>query len=763
METYKYNYNNYNYPPVQIPKNYPEYENSINDYKLQYFSYENNTYDNNYPTYQMKSFYTNQNPLNNNSNIYNIQTTNITNINYEPENNYINSEPNIIEAPKYINYNNANKKLVDNTKGKQNVVFINLLRQNNSRTNKINTLENQEKLPKDNFKTISDEVILKLNDITKNNTAIDLKGDEKNNNEKINYLKTSKNRIYEYNRLKYKKSNIASKIKLMKKNNNFITINDDVNSKKMQNSLNPKETKFKNFNKSTNNLTKLQKSKVFLNNNFSTNKIRDKLDSNFATIISQKKLKIFSSSKLIHTQFPRNSNNEIKKNKPEKIQSIKKPPITMKIINIKNSFKRLNTHKLISPLRKISYKKLINVKQSPNNENKIKARTNTHRNKIAKININSKVNTSIYTKTKLSSKNYNQYNTINSEAYLKNRDSISKEKKLNFSSNKIKKNSPNERSALKNDEKIGANETIQNFIQRANKFKNNSLKLLKKKNNTKINTKTNITEKNEEANKSKIRKKINKSTKEKSYLNNSRKINDEESRIFLNETAAILSNRKNFNSIGKDHFNKTGKFINQKKNIFIFKKKIHRKNSSLSFNKIPSERIYKNNKSFKGFSSEKKLKTIKKKYKFTQHNKKSKIIIKERNKEYLSEFTGFNNFFNSVNLNKSEEVKYNLNLTESYPKNEIYMKIEEYYNNNDSINNNKDNIKVEEKKENREENEDENKEEGEENILNHKSFILDLNNTIPINEKQLKDAFNNQSIIKSNNNVKSRPKIGNIN
>jgi hypothetical protein len=91
------------------------------------------------------------------------------------------------------------------------------------------------------------------------------------------------------------------------------------------------------------------------------------------------------------------------------------------------------------------------------------------------------------------------------------------------------------------------------------------------------------------------------------------------------------------------------------------------------------------------------------------------------------------------------------------------MKIEEYYNNNDSINNNKDNIKVEEKKENREENEDENKEEGEENILNHKSFILDLNNTIPINEKQLKDAFNNQSIIKSNNNVKSRHKIGNIN
>ena len=185
METYKYNYNNYNYPPVQIPKNYPEYENSINDYKLQYFSYENNTYDNNYPTYQMKSFYTNQNPLNYNSNIYNIQTTNITNINYEPENNYINSEPNIIEAPKYINYNNANKKPIDNTKGKQNVVYNNLLRQNNSRTNKINTLENQEKLPKDNFKTISDEVTLKLNDITKNNTAIDLKADEKNNNEKI--------------------------------------------------------------------------------------------------------------------------------------------------------------------------------------------------------------------------------------------------------------------------------------------------------------------------------------------------------------------------------------------------------------------------------------------------------------------------------------------------------------------------------------------------------------------------------------------------
>ena len=67
------------------------------------------------------------------------------------------------------------------------------------------------------------------------------------------------------------------------------------------------------MNKSTNNLNKFKKSKVFFTNNFSTKKLKDKSESNFATLISQKKLKIFSSYKLIHAQSPKNSNNRNQK------------------------------------------------------------------------------------------------------------------------------------------------------------------------------------------------------------------------------------------------------------------------------------------------------------------------------------------------------------------------------------------------------------------------------------------------------------------
>ena len=374
---------------MQVQKNYQEYENSINNYPSEYINYESNTIDDNYPNYQMKSFYANQNILNYNNNIYNVQTANITN-NYQPENYLINSEQNINGITNNMN-NNVNKTPTDTIKRKQNLVYISSVSQKNNRINKIKTLENKDKIiisnninnqgkqPKDNIKPISDEPRIKLDDTIKNNSSIKINteeknNNEKNNNEKINYLKTSENHIYEYNPIKNKKRNMIKNMNRIKKNNNFITINDAFHNKNTRNSLYSKEAKFKTMNKSNNNLNKFKKSKVFFTNNFSTKKLKDKSESNFATLISQKKLKIFSSYKLIHAQSPKNSNNEIKNIIPEKMHSINKPPLSMKTMKLKNSYKRLNTPNLISTFRKTSTKKLVDVKQSPKNQN------NSHKN-----------------------------------------------------------------------------------------------------------------------------------------------------------------------------------------------------------------------------------------------------------------------------------------------------------------------------------------------------------------------------------------------
>ena len=67
----------------------------------------------------------------------------------------------------------------------------------------------------------------------------------------------------------------------------------------------------------------------------------------------------------------------------------------MKTMKLKNSYKRLNTPNLISTFRKASTKKLVDVKQSPKNQNKNnKVNNNTDRNKKIIIKIaNSNINT----------------------------------------------------------------------------------------------------------------------------------------------------------------------------------------------------------------------------------------------------------------------------------------------------------------------------------------------------------------------------------
>ena len=63
--------------------------------------------------------------------------------------------------------------------------------------------------------------------------------------------------------------------------------------------------------------------------------------------------------------------------------------------------------------------------------------------------------------------------------------------------------------------------------------------------------------------------------------------------------------------------------------------------------------------------------------------------------------------------------------------------------------------KIEKDEESIEDNEKNENNEGNDNdVLNHKSFILDLNNIIPINEKKLRDTIGESQLTNSNNNIK---------
>ena len=194
-----------------------------------------------------------------------------------------------------------------------------------------------------------------------------------------------------------------------------------------------------------------------------------------------------------------------------------------------------------------------------------------------------------------------------------------------------------------------------------------------------------------------------------------------------------FSRKKIIYSRGKNSKEEKEVIVNQKKNIFSFMKKTHKKESFHSHDKLSEEKIDMHNKSYKGFSSIKKLEEIKKKYKFFPHTKEKKNIIKDKNIDYIEESNIFSKLINSMDLNKSNEVR-NLNLTEFLPQ-KIKKQNEE-----------KDEIKILENEE-----EEKNEENENDDMLNRKSFILDLNNVIPINEKQLRDTMNKPHL--TNNNI----------
>ena len=693
-------YSNYNYQQIQIPNNYPLYENSINELQSKYIAQSNN-YFNNYSQYEINQYIHNPTEINISSNIYNIQSNEIIDNNNPSENYYINNNKNAkIKIPEDKN-GYFDKIPKDNLKGKHNS-----LKQKN-KFNKINRIkillneyelkeknenkenkENKEKQPKDNYKKYLNENELIKNKRKNKNLNIkininDNNAKEINNDNNYNdtllyqkkYLRTNENQ------LPSKKNSIKTIERIQK--NNLISINDVLsNNKKNTRSSNLKDYKsntIKSINNKTltkskqkstnllrpkiNNLKKNENNQI--DKDFSTNKIaiikdKEKSDSNFASLINQKKLKMFSSFKQINnTEI--NNEESLSKIKPERM-TISKNTLAEKkrTINLNKNLGRLYSPQLTSSTK--------NKTQTEIKKTKViikKRNTNTNINKQFKRNISYNIDTaSSNTKKKFSS---NTYLTERGIGNLSNRNVLKNKKKLSTTAN------------------------------RGSTIIRKQLSLR----DSKINTEENNNNKNN----------------------------------LYNRNTMRFSRKKIIYSRGKNSKEKKEIIVNQKKNLFSFMKKTHKKESFHSHDKLSEEKIDMHNKSYKGFSSIKKLEEIKKKYKFFPHTKEKKNIIKDKNIDYIEKSNIFSKFINSMDLNKSNEVR-NLNLTEFLPQN-IKKQNEE-----------NEDIKILENEE-----EEKNEENENDDLLNRKSFILDLNNVIPINEKQLRDTMNKPHLTNNNINI----------
>ena len=217
--------------------------------------------------------------------------------------------------------------------------------------------------------------------------------------------------------------------------------------------------------------------------------------------------------------------------------------------------------------------------------------------------------------------------------------------------------------------------------------------------------------------------------------------------------------------------------FNKKKSLFSFSRKTYRKHSLLKskINISSDERKELEN---RRFSSSKKLEQIKKKYKFQPKVKGAKDNLQERNKKFFGSYKVFTNLLNSSNLeddiiqdediNKSTNDENKDNNIQNLPNkcknkkdlsnnfNNENKKINDKVNNNNANNenivedknemkfndlenkniNDKKNISIENI------NDDIKNDDNQDDILNNKSFILDLNNVIPINEKELEMTVN---------------------
>ena len=721
METF-----DYNYQQIQIPYYLPIPQNPINGIKEKHIQ-QYNISPEYYPNIETQAYPLNTDELFLPNNIYeNNQTVNINN---PIENNNINNI--------YLLNNKQNKKIPkdgnivktpkDNTKRKK--IIKNKFALKNEKLNKIhnvhvvinenelyddnnNNKNNNEKQPIDNYKKYNNDVG-KLQ-TTKWNKNFNMKirtddiNSKDNNPYHFNYLKTTENNLYEYNpKIKTVKKNSLKTIDRIKKNN-LISISDaHMNKKneniKQSNSNNKSINKPKISNKS-NNKQKINKKKSItnkepnkskiLNKNLSTYRINKKRDSNFCVIINKKKLEMFSSFKNLHNK----TKNTIEENKNENKSSKFKEKMK-KIINLEKNYGRLYSPQLTNP-------NYINNTKSPKEILKT-------REKLKNKSINTKIK-----------------KTLNRNVSYNIDTNCSIEKKNNFNNNNNKASSsrifPNKKSDISQKKNFFKGKKSIDLTQEKKPKniikKQYSLRLSKPNENEEIKNKYNI---NTYTLTGKTRKKM----------------------IY-----SRINNDSEFKNV----------VTNQKKKFFSFMKKIHN-NNKYRGDSLLEEKNDMNNKTYKGFSTSKKLEEIKKKYKFYPHSKEKKSLLKDKNK--IIDYIGESNIrsrlkysMNLMELEKEDEIQ-KFNLTELIPQNTFNSNKEEenpFIKNEDKNTKEKKVSKIIEKdEESIEDNEKNENNEGNDNdVLNHKSFILDLNNIIPINEKKLRDTIGESQLTNSNNNIK---------
>ena len=194
---------------------------------------------------------------------------------------------------------------------------------------------------------------------------------------------------------------------------------------------------------------------------------------------------------------------------------------------------------------------------------------------------------------------------------------------------------------------------------------------------------------------------------------------------YLNPKTRGISNKNLANSKNGTEKNEV---VEQKKNSYNFRHKTTKNVSLQGHNVFSEENRDLHNTSYKGFSAFKKLEEIKKKYKFRPQIKEKKAHLIERNSNinYVEESQGLAKLLSSNNLIEKSFNDEN-NSAKSSQK-------DEDNNNSDEISDNTSN----------KENDD---------ILNSKSFILDLNNVIPINEKELINTVSKISLPNSKTEV----------
>ena len=794
--------NNYNYNNITTINN--NNYNKINSINIIFDA--NNIYNNNDNKNYIK--YNNFNDIGFMENNYNKRMNLLKNennklkIEKQPKDNFKNYTDSVSQMNNFINNNklirlkkNEGKELFD----KNNSYNISNNKNNypkNSESNKIEN-KNKNKITDNKFSYANNNIkkINKVNNINDNIIFNNKKNITKNSINKIEKLKNNKNYVTD---IKIKDNKINKKLVSPKSHKNINTVlntnklNYNYRSKRREREREKEKEKQIEKSKRSKKLRQtksyvdkyrynfLQRRNTFqkneLNKNYSFNamlknsKSKEKEKSNFAFLISKKKMKMFSSFKQINTfntsSYKKEKNKYLSKQKNDiiyererktkgneknnyKTLNLEDQDKISKTSSISNNekYKRLYTPQLSNTLpikkkiKKIIDKKDINYSKKKSNEltrnisynisfnykkkNLFKKKTDfsdikaltvkSSRNKTThKFKSFHKIEDSLH-QSNINEKDYSN-NIINTEHI--------EEKKINpLMSQKIDTVNQSEKNVLALSER-----NIKNvFTQKTANYH------LKKK-NTNLHTKNTNSKYLVKSKKNTINKPTTKNNKT-SKTNLSNKNSDEKKKvkkiIHVNNKTTRISRKNMVYWKQKDRSNSS--ILDKKKNLFSFNKKTQKKNLLHIYSFFSEDKKDLNNNSFRGFSSSKKLEEIKKKYKFRPQTKEKKNNLKEKNINYIEESKGFSKFINFTNLEEDtksdKKEKVNLNIIKDNQNNNVNKNS----NNNDvNINNNenKNNININ----------DEN------DLLNDKSFILDLNNVIPINEKKLIDTVTKISI-----------------